>query len=155
MRFEPQTEEQLQVSALLPEGLYRYKIIKAEEKISQSGNEYIALIIKVYNDDGQEGLVFSNLALIKLLKHLCDVNNMQDDYKSGDIPANDFVNRSDGRVLLGIEPEKPDGRGGMYKAKNIVKDYIVAPHGSTTAPLGNHSSNVLHNDDFINDAIPF
>ena len=154
MKYQVLTEEELQTAALLPEGLYRYKVIKTEDKISQTGNEYIALTLKVWNDEDKEALVFTNLALIKLLKHLCDINNMQDDYISGDIPASKFMGKSEGRVMLGIEPEKPNGKGGVYPAKNIVKDYVVAPHGSTTAPLGMHPAK-MPVDDFLNDEIPF
>lgn len=148
MKFDPLTEEQLQVAALLPDGIYNYQVIKAEDKISQAGNEYTSITLKIWDNDGKEHLVFTNMALIKLLKHFCDANGMQDEYKLGDIAAESFLHKTSGRVVIGVEGEKPDGKGGMYKAKNIVKDYIAAPQGSLLTPL-------TPKDDFINDIIPF
>jgi hypothetical protein len=135
MKFKHKTEEELQMESLLPEGSYEYQVIKAEDKISQAGNEYTAITLKVWDSEGKEHQVFTNMALIKLLKHFCDVNNMQDEYNSDDIPCESFLYKSGGRVLLGVEGEKPNPKGGMYKAKNIVKDYIMAPHGSMMKPL--------------------
>lgn len=137
MRFTPKTEEELQASLLLQEGIYNYKVIQAEEKISEAGNEYIKLVLRVWDDIGHETAVFTNLSLIKLLKHLCDVNNMQNEYLSGNISASTFLNKSSGKVVIGIEPEKlkKDGTG-YYPPKNIVKDYIPAPIPSILNPLG-------------------
>lgn len=149
MIFDPVSEEDLQKQLLLPEGFYQYQVVKSEDKVSKSGNEYIALTLKIWAQDGSEHLVFTNLALIKLLKHLCDVNNMQDEYKSGNIPAESFMFKSGGQVSIGIEPEKQNPNGGMYKAKNIVKDYIFAPHGSSMKPLPDVKN------DFPDDEIPF
>jgi len=136
MRFNPATEEELQTQALAPEGIYSYEIIQAKEGVSNAGNDKIDLTIKIWNDAGNNGLVFSNLSLLKLLKHFCDVNHMQDQYNSGELTDSMCKGKSGGRVMIGIDPEKqkPDGSG-VYKAKNIVKDYITAPHSSTMKPL--------------------
>lgn len=149
MRFEPLTDEQLQISALLPEGIYSYKVVKSEDKVSQAGNEYISLTLQVYDDQGKEHLVFTNLALIKLLKHFCDINNLQNEYESGELPSNKCLNKSGGRVCISIEGEKPNPNGGVYKSKNIVKDYIADQKGSLMNPLPEYK------DSFIDDALPF
>lgn len=148
MHFTPLTENELHASDLLPEGTYQYKVIKSEDKISYSGNEYIALTLKITDKEARDHLVFGNLSLIKLLKHFCDVNNMQDQYKSGEIYANLCQNKVGGRVVIGIEGEKPNPSGGVFRAKNIVKDYVYAINESKLMPLQNK-------DDFINDVIPF
>jgi hypothetical protein len=140
----------LQTSALAPEGIYQYKVIKAKEGVSNAGNDKIDLTLKIWNDQGIETLVFTNLSLMKLLKHFCDVNHMQDKYNSGDVSDKACEGKSGGCVMIGIEGEKPNPNGGMYKAKNIVKDYITAPHGSTMKPLPEVKS------DFVDDTdIPF
>jgi Protein of unknown function (DUF669) len=149
MNFTPKSDEELQMESLMPEGSYSYQVIKAEDKVSQAGNEYTAITLKVWDDEGKEHQVFTNMALIKLLKHFCDVNNMQDEYKSGNIPPENFLYKSCGKVMLKIEGEKPNGKGGMYRAKNVVSDYIVAPHGSTLKPLPEVKN------DFPDDDIPF
>lgn len=152
MQFIPLSENELQMASLLPEGSYRYSVYKAEDKLSHAGNEYTAITLKVWDNEGKEHLVFTNMSLIKLLKHFCDVNGMFDQYNSGNISAHEFVDKNEGRVLLGVEGEKPDGKGGMYKAKNIVKDYIGSAQASLTAPLMSPSKG----QDFVDDKdIPF
>ncbi len=149
MNFTPKSDEELAMDSLLKEGSYSYQVIKSEDKVSQAGNEYTSITLKVWDDEGKEYQVFTNMALIKILKHFCDVNDMKSEYQSGNIPAEAFLYKSGGRVLLGVEGEKPNGKGGMYKAKNIVKDYIVAPHGSTMKPLPEVKN------DFPDDNLPF
>lgn len=148
MHFTPLSDEELEIVSLLPEGIYDYKVIKSEDKVSQAGNEYISMQLLIFTNDGSNHLVFTNLALIKLLKHFCDVNNMQDLYKSGNVEAFQCMDKSGGRVVIGIEKEKPNPSGGVYKAKNIVKDYIADAKGSPSMPLA-------QKDDFTNDEIPF
>lgn len=135
MKFDPLSEEQLETQALVPEGIYSYQVIQAEDKVSKAGNDYISLTIKVWQEAGNDGCVFTNLALIKLLKHFCDVNQLQDRYNSGEVPASICRGKSGGRVMIGIEGEKPNPTGGFYKEKNIVKDYIIAPAGSLLNPM--------------------
>lgn len=151
MRFKPLSEEELEIQSLAPEGIYKYEVIKAQEGISNAGNQKIDLTLKIWNDEGVQSLVFTNLSLMKLLKHFCDVNNLQEKYNSGEITENICHKKSGGRVMIGIEGEKPKQDGsGVYKAKNIVKDYIMAPHGSTMKPLPEVKK------DFIDDAdVPF
>lgn len=149
MHFEPLTDEQLQISSLLPEGMYKYKVIKSEDKISQKGNEYISFELQIYDEDGRDHIVFTNLALIKLLKHFCDINNLQEEYNSGNLPASKCLGKSGGMVIISIEGEKPNPNGGFYRAKNIVKDYIESHAGSIMKPLPTPK------DDFLNDSIPF
>ncbi len=151
MKFTPLSNEEIQMQSLVPEGLYDYQVLKSDDKVSQAGNEYISLNIKIWESDGREHIVFTNLALIKLLKHFCDVNGMEPDYLSGNIPAEKCSFKSGGKVLIAIEGEKPDGKGGMYKAKNIVRDYVldVNHQPSMTKPLTQTKG------DFVDSDLPF
>jgi sucrose-6-phosphate hydrolase SacC (GH32 family) len=149
MQFQPLTEEEIHVSALLPEGVYSYSVLTSEEKTSLAGNQYIALVLKAWNDEGRQSLIYSNLSFIKLLKHFCDVNDMQEQYKSGLLDPMSCMGKGGGRILVGVEGEKQNPSGGMYKAKNIVKDYILEPVGSPYKPLGENKK------EFIDDDIPF
>lgn len=146
MNFKPLSDEELMISSLLPEGIYDYKVIKSEDKVSKAGNEYTSLTLMVWDENGKERLVFTNMALIKLLKHFCDVNGLQEKYKSGNIPAQDFMDKSAGKVVIGIEGEKQNPLGGVYPAKNIVKDYIDSPAGSLLNPIGIKKENDLNDD---------
>ncbi len=150
MRFNPMTEEELQVASLLPEGIYVYKVIESEDRVSQAGNDYVKITLRVWDGEGKEHKVFTNMALTKLLKHFCDVNGMENEYSSGDIAAISFMNKSGGMVSLKIEDAKPDGKGGMYKAKNIVHDYISESKPSSLMPLSASKT-----EEFIDSEIPF
>lgn len=150
MNFTPLSEQELQIASLMPEGIYDYQVVKAEDKISKAGNEYTSINLMVWDEQGKEHIIYTNMALIKLLKHFCDVNNMEEQYKSGNIIAASFEGKNGGKVQLGIEGEKPKEGGGNYKAKNIVLDYIAPSADSTMKPLP-----AAKKDDFLNDDIPF
>lgn len=155
MLFTPLSENEIAEAGLLPDGIYSYQVFDAEEKVSKAGNDYISLTLKVRDEvSGRQQLVFTNLSLIKLLKHFCDVNGMEQEYRAGRIMAQDILDKSGGRVQIGREGEKPDGKGGFYKAKNIVKDYVSDAEPSRLMPLGFVSPNAATNE-FHNDAIPF
>lgn len=153
MQFQPLTEEQIQTASLAPDGIYSYMVITAKEGLSNAGKEKMDMTLKISDDKGDSYLVFTNLSLTKLLKHFCDVNNMQEQYSRGCLLETDCRNKSGGRVMIGIDPEKPDGKGGMYKAKNIVKDYVVAAHGSMQSPAAMKPLPEVKND--LNDELPF
>jgi hypothetical protein len=126
MQFTPQTEEQIALGGLLEEGLYPYKVTNSYETISKhNGNPYIALELDVFDRNGKLRTIKTNLAFMKLFKHFCDVNNMQEKYKSGNISDVEFMSKSGGLVSIGIEPEKENPKGGVYRAKNIVLDYVI------------------------------
>jgi hypothetical protein len=149
MKFKSLTEEELQMASLVPKGVYDYQVIVAEDKISQAGNEYTSIHLIVWDESGKEHVIFTNMALAKLLKHFCDVNRMQEEYKSEDIPSEKFLMKNGGKVVLDIEGEKPNPKGGFYRAKNIVIDYIASPPGSMMKPLPEVK------DNFLNDDLPF
>ena len=146
MKFNPVSEEEIQTALLAPEGIYRYRVFDAIDGVSQAGNDKIDLILKIWDDARKEYSVFTNLSLIKLLKHFCDVNNMQDQYKSGEIRAAMCQGKSGGMVEIGIDPEKPNPKGGVYKAKNIVKDYIAGEKAYDMKPLPEVKNNFVDSD---------
>ena len=150
MNFPPLTETEIQTAMLLADGVYDYQVIKSEDKVSQAGNEYISLILGVFDCNGKEHPIYTNLCLAKLIKHFCDVNGMGDVYQSGSVSSNQCMSKSGGKVVIGFKAEKPNPKGGMYKAKNVVLDYVVAPECSITRPI---QPNVA--PEFINDDVPF
>lgn len=152
MQFTPKTEQELETDGLCPEGIYSYQVIKSQDRPNKAQtNIYTAITLKVWDNEGGEHLVFTNMALTKLLKHFCDVNDMQSAYQSGNIPQEEFMYKAGGKVIIGIEKEKPSPDGGMYKAKNIVKDYIAEPKGSSLNPIKSEKKE----SDFHDDEIPF
>jgi Protein of unknown function (DUF669) len=137
MIFKNLTEEEINRINLLPEGVYDYQVIESKEKQSQkTGEDYISLTLKIYDYEGKEHILYNcNFWNMKIIKHFCDVNGLEEQYNSGNVPAEKCLYKSSGKVVIGIEGEKPDGNGGTYRPKNIVKDYIVAPPGSSCVPL--------------------
>ena len=153
MQFQPLTEEEIMSASLLPDGIYHYKVIKSEHKISTAGNQYILLVLKVYDDKGNEGTVFTNLCLHHLLKHFCDVNELQDHYQSGNLAPEQCLFKSGGKVVISKELEKPNGSGGWYPPKNVVKDYVKEAKGSIMRPL--ETANSANSDEFKDSDLPF
>jgi len=156
MKFTPYTEEEimeLDQRFLCPEGIYPYRVATVEDAISKSGNSYTKITLKVWDKTGKEYLIFTNMAFAKLLKHFCDVNGMTEQYKTGEISAFQFNHKSGGLVVIKIEPEKPNPNGGVYKAKNVVVDYVRA-EGEVTIQTGTANANADVPQDFSDD-IPF
>jgi hypothetical protein len=154
MKFTPQSEEEILRSFLLPDGNYNYEVVKSEDKVSSKGNEYLALELKVWDQSGREHFIYTNLAFVKLLKHFCDLNGLTDSYINGELQASQCLGKSGGKVMLGFEDEKPNPKGGMYKAKNIVVDYVdgIVLKSGIAAP---HVAKPNADGSFIDDDIPF
>jgi hypothetical protein len=136
MRFHPLTEEEIKRLSFLPDGLYSYQVTGSQEKIDRNGKDYMALTLRVFDTNGFEHIIFVNM-FIKLLKHFCDANNMQEEYNSGDIPEHKFLNKSGGKVQIGFEDEKQNPKGGTFKAKNIVKDFVLIDEIITNQVINN------------------
>jgi hypothetical protein len=124
MRFTPKTEDQIQAESLFPDGEYDFQCIDAVDKVSQSGNEMIAVKLQVYSDDGRQTFVNDYLMekmLYKLLR-FCQWGNLAAKYEAGELTADDCIGVS-GRVLL--KKEEQEG----YKPKNAVKNYAKRGEG--------------------------
>lgn len=150
MKFQSLTEEEIQRALFIDDGEYNYQVIKADEKIAKkTGNDYIALELIIWDKAGKERKVFCNLWSIKLLKHFCDVNNMQDDYKLGEVPAYKCAHKSGGKVIIGFTPERANPDGGIYKAKNEVLDFI------RESVVSNVLDKPKQTEEFKDDDLPF
>ncbi len=135
MQFTPKTklqleqeEEERELSLLLPKGVYDFECFRAEDKLSKSNNEMIAVGLKVYGNDGRTPFV-NDWLLEKMafkLRHFCETTELMAVYERGDLKAEHCL-RASGRVQIDIEPAK-DG----YPAKNKVVDY-GEPEKSDTA----------------------
>lgn len=148
MKFDPLTEQEINEISLVPDGAYQYQVTSAEDKISKASNAYLSLKLKIWDKDGKEHNILTNLALIKLLKHFCDVNKLQDQYKAGELTPHHCLGMCGGKVIISTELEKPKPDGGVYPAKNVVRDYIAKAVESNLQPL-------KPNDDFADKDLPF
>jgi len=121
MRVEPKTEQELAELNLIPPGHYQYEVIAAEEKVSEKGNQYIKMQLKVWDANGRERIVFDNImnAFPHKLRHFAETTGLIAKYEAGNISADDVLHKS-GVVELMIRKDKT----GKYADRNEVKDYV-------------------------------
>ena len=133
MKFQPKSQEELAVANLFPAGKYPFEVIKAEDKISKSGNEMLALQLKLYGEGEKTTLVFEYLLASNehRLNQFCLAAGLQGKYESGELEALDCEGRG-GWVCIKIQPAK-DG----YEPKNVVSYYCEKPEQTIAgAPAG-------------------
>lgn len=148
--FQPLTDEELDAINIVDEGVYNFEVVKSTKKVSKSGNNMAELELRFWDKEGvvkfvYDYLVFSTIALnIRKVKHFCDSVGLVEEYKQGNIPE-ELTNRS-GKLLLGIQEERPNPSGGVYPKKNTVVDYVLCDKGAVKHPGA---------DDGFNDELPF
>ncbi len=131
MRFTPKSSEELARESAarlcLPPGVYDCEVLEAEDAISKAGNEMIAMVLAVYDSEGQQRKVRDWLleSVAYKLRHACETFGLAEKYEAGELEAGDFIGRP-GRVKLKVtkDPNYPD--------KNSVADYEV-PSGPLPA----------------------
>lgn len=157
--FNPMTDEELEKSTLLEDGVYNFEVTKAERQTSRSNNPMAKLSLKVWDKNGEvrfvyDYLVFSNVNLcIKKVKHFCDSVGLSEAYKKGELPEEleNYCGKVEVKAEEGqlIPEDKLNGKplGSRYPAKNVVVDYIVNTKEAANSKL---------TDDFEPDTdIPF
>ena len=147
MRFEPKTEAEVQEAGLLEPGTYDFEVVKAEDKVSNSGNDMAELLISIERHDGRSVTVKDFLVAVDSmaykLRHFAESVGLLASYERGEMIASQMEGLS-GTCKIGIEPAKGD-----YRAKNKVIDYLPQ---SGTATTGNGSKSKA---DLVDDEIPF
>lgn len=129
MRFTPKTEEEIAAENLLQPGEYGFTVMEAEDTQSKAGNDMMKVKLEVFAPDGGTRHVYDYL-LEKMafkLRHFAATVGRMADYERGELSADAVVGRS-GLVRIEIEP------AGDYPAKNVVKDYVVAPKPPANQP---------------------
>jgi hypothetical protein len=118
MRFTPKTEEELAMDGLLPEGVYDFEVIEAQNKVSKKGNEMIELKLKVYDQNGGFRFIMDYLleSFLPKLLSFAKATGTRAAYDSGEYTSYNCLNTA-GKVQIKIVP------AGEYPAKNEVKMY--------------------------------
>ena len=162
--INPLSEEELDVFALLDEGVYDFEVTKSTDGMSKSNNPMNTLDLKIWKPDGsvklmKDYLVFSSVNFcMRKVRHFCEAVGILEEYEKGQI-RKDFTGLS-GKVELvikegGLIPEdKLEGKpiGSTYPTKNEVKDYIL-PNKGTVKHVG--MKPLPEKKDEFNDEIPF
>lgn len=126
MRFEPKTDEELAKEAAargpLPAGVYDFEVLEADNAVSKSGNDMIAMVLTVYDDDGRTRKVKDWLlpSIPHKLKRAAYTCGLGKSYEAGMLDAEDFRGRP-GKVKLKVERDVT----GKYADKNAVQDYVM------------------------------
>lgn len=149
--FPPMTEEEINASNLIEAGVYNFEVVKANRRMSKSGNPMAELNINVWDKQGKQHIVFDYLVFssvplnIKKIKHFCDATGLSKEYNRGELPEE--LDRLSGKVEIGVQDEQPKPSGGFYPKKNIVVDYVMTDKGAVKPEASTR--------EFKDDDVPF
>lgn len=132
MKFQPKSEKEISEAGLLPVGEYPFEVVEAEDTISKSQNDMVALTIKVYDLEGVGHTVFDWLvdtdkAAYKT-RHFAEATGLLPNYETGNLPADVMVGRS-GYCKVVVRKDTT----GQYPDKNGIADYIKPKAGTAAA----------------------
>lgn len=151
MRFQPKSDREIAENNLLPKGEYDYEVIEAKEARSKSGNEMIALKVRVFH--GESERTMNDYLLDSMpgkLKHFCVQNGLQRQYDGGTLCADDCSGRT-GRAFVGIEKD----RAGNYPDKNKIVDYVVPKDEKQASQSAQQPNAEAYAAGITDDDVPF
>lgn len=133
MQFQPKTDEQFATEAterankyVWPAGsIVDYEIKGAIEKLSKKNKPMIEIDVDVYNAKGEALSLkdwLGEWSLFKL-KHICDANGMEAEYKAGTVHDYDLVGKT-GKAKLGIQKGEQRDDGSFFSDKNTIQDFL-------------------------------
>ncbi len=143
MDFTPLSDEQIRALNLFPEGRYRFRVLRTEQKRSQAGSDYFNLKLNIVVD-GKDKTIFDMLffegKMIFKTKHFCEVTGMASKYDSGKLMPAECDNQT-GWLELTHRVNTKTG-----ELQNNVRDYVHDEvDASAPAPV----------DDFLDDVPSF
>jgi hypothetical protein len=134
MNITPQSEDQLRASMLLPDGDYPFEVASAEDKISSSNNEMIALQLRVFKPDGaartqRDWLVNSPSAMMQMkIRHFARSCGLMDQYNAGTL---DSLTCQGAAGVVKIRSKNDE----QYGPQNYVADYVSESEEAEADPL--------------------
>lgn len=158
MKFKAKSEEEITRESLFEKGVYSFEVIKAENKVSKSGNDMIKVQLLVFSNNSESTkTVYDYLmeAMAFKLRHFCKATGLIEKYEQETLDAEDCEGKT-GKCYLGIEEDKT----GEYLPRNSVKDYVVDTGANTKeifSPESIEANRPLKakKDDLENNDIPF
>lgn len=144
MKFNPKSEQELEASLLIPQGIYDFEVIKAEDTVSKSGNDMIKLQLKVWDKEGKVHILFDYLLeqMHFKLRHFAEYTGMLDKYELGCFEASDCVHRCGQAEVIVQEAQ------GNFPTRNSVKDYVKVDKSAIKQELKKV-------EEFFDDSLPF
>lgn len=114
--------DQMRKDALIPEGLYKFKVIHAQEKTSSTGNQMINLKLEIWIENRGIKLFDSLILIPKMfwkIDHFCEAVGLPPLVGDCVLWAGDFEGK-EGNVIVG---HFRNNQTGEIEAK--VKDYVI------------------------------
>ncbi len=122
MDFTPLSDEQIRELSLYPEGRYRFRVLRAEQKRSQAGSDYFNLKLNIIVNDKDRPLfdmLFFEGKMIFKTKHFCEVTGMAAKYDAGKLMPAECDNK-EGWLELTHRINQKTG-----ELQNNVRDYVL------------------------------
>lgn len=150
MKFTPMTDTEIENMHLIPDGIYPYFVSKSADTddkgqpLLTKGGVYKIQLTLTLDDSSAKGRLLDCVltsAYPKLLKHFCDTTGLEAQYKTGNIPARDCLNKR-GYVVVSSREYFSDKHNKMARF-NQVDDFT------------NEKKVVGQDHGFHNDEIPF
>jgi|SRR6185295_11243838 len=156
LEFPVLSDDEIERINLLEPGIYEFEVVKSEGEYSKSsGNPQIRLDLRILDANNREYLLIDYLVNTERMhykiKHFCEATGVP---YSGKLSDKACENRK-GKAEIIIIPKKPDGKGGHYRAKNSVKDYVKLDGDISKEAFTLSVPPKMPADEFINDALPF
>lgn len=152
MRFQPRTKDELAAMNLVKPGIYQFRVLNAEDKLSKGGNDMIQMTLEVFDESGSPRTVYAFLleAMANRLYEFCETTSMLSHYDNGTLRAVDCIGKS-AWLELTIDKDK----GGTYPDRNGVKKYMTKEAAQTAMMKANPSTEKERIQTLVDDDLPF
>lgn len=118
MKFQPLTEQQIRDSRFLKTATYPFTVRNSTEKLPPGGTHTIELVLDFRHNSKsylvKDSLSTTNMGKLRAAAIAC---GLADNYRRGELTANDFNSRSGFARVLYKPPQ------GDYPEKNVVASY--------------------------------
>lgn len=146
MDFTPLNDQELRELNLYPEGRYRFRVMRTEQKRSKAGSDYFNLRMNI-NINGKDRTLFDMLffegKMMFKTKHFCEITGMLDKYEKGKLMPFECDGK-EGWLDLTQRVNQQTG-----ELQNSVKDYVTDEEEAQIPPIQGQA------DNFFNDEIKF
>ena len=138
MKFQPYSREEAEKkrSTLMPEGRYNARIVTAEEKVSNSGNDMIELEVEVYGPEGKviiRDWLLNTDRMAWKLQHFAEACKLEKKYERGELTADDCEGQSCA-VEVTVETQKPTAKYPNPRPQNRITDYMAQEFAHVAPP---------------------
>jgi hypothetical protein len=156
MNFTAKTEKQLVEERLIPDGVYPFEVISAEDKKSKKGNDMIEMEVRLFMPDGTSRSM-TDWIMEKMafkLFHFCAYTGLSQKYDAGTLQSQDCVGRT-GFAKVGIQADK----SGQYPDRNTIADYVRTPemkkNGVVASKPEQTGTSPLVRNEALDEDVPF